>query len=278
MNNKGQIIITDLLLYIIVLTIILSLIIFTMVTINDNQVTRINNRELNNILEENFNTLIKTSGTPDNWEKLDSSNVKVVGLKSNNNHLISYDKLIKLKNNNHLLDKYLPEGVRYELSYYPKDEEENKVILAGNTLSYEKQVLSKSEVILFDYAYDIYSFNDDKNIENCYYNHDNNWTCKAFTISGHLLNEGKHYIITNSNTEYILSNTYSENISGTCKGIHNINNQLKQLIKKENETIYIHIKDVNNNTYLAYDKNNREEFLNTIIKPEIYIINMKIAI
>ena len=34
---------------------------------------------------------------------------------------------------------------------------------------------------------------------------------------------------------------------------------MNQLLENENETIYLHINTNKNNTYLAYDKNNKEE-------------------
>lgn len=278
MNNKGQIIITDLLLYIIVLTIILGLIIFSMTILNDSQVTRINNKQLNNLLDNSLETLTETSGLPSKWEYMDNDDIKTVGLKSDNNNFISYQKLMKLKNNKHLLDSYFPSGVAYELTLYPKNNENSRMLIAGNYLSNQKQVFSKSEIILIDYGYNITSFYKDNNINSCYYNHNKDWTCKPFTISKSLLNEGEYYIITNDNIEYILSNTYSENITQNGKGIININNNLKQLIKNENETIYLHITSHNNDTYLVYDKNNIEEYLNNVIKPEVYILNMKVAI
>ncbi|RAP52318.1 MAG: hypothetical protein BZ138_03325 [Methanosphaera sp. rholeuAM270] len=278
MNNKGQIIITELLLYIIVMTIILSLIIFTMVTLDDNQVTRINTKDLNALLDNSLDMLTKTSGTPSNWDKLGFNDIKSIGLKSDNNHFISYDKLIKLKNNNELLDNYFPDDVSYELTLYPKSNRNNLVKIAGNGISNKRQIQSKSRVVLLDYGFNITSFQNDEDNSFCPYNHDRNWTCKAFTVSTNSLNKGKYYIVTNSYTEYILSNTYSENISSSTNTILNINDKMNQLLENENETIYLHINTNKNNTYLAYDKNNKEEYLKEVIKPEIYILNMKIAI
>ena len=278
MNNKGQIIITDLLLYVIVLTIILGLIIFTMETLNDNQVTMINSNQLNDILENNLNMLVKTSGTPDNWEYLNNKDIKTIGLKSKKNNLISYDKLLKLKNNNQLLNNYFPTGVSYELTLCSKNTSNNNMLISGTSFSNKKQVLSKSETILIDYGYQIIQFDSADNNETCYYNHDTNWKCKAFTVNNTLLNEGEYYIITTSDTEYILSNTFNENITDTAKGIKKITNKIKQLTRNENETINMHTKNNNQNTYLVYDKNNRQEFLKQLTKPEIYELNLKIAI
>lgn len=275
MNNKGQISM-ELLLYLVVITIIMSLIIFTLETVDDNQVTRINNKELTNILDDTLETLIKDSGTPYNWEKLDNNQIRVIGLKSNYNNKISYEKLIKLKNNNQLFNNYFPDGISYELTLSPKYDPKKVMTIAGSSLSGKKQILSKSEVVLLDYGYNITQFTKHNKTEECYYNHDSNWTCISFTISKELLNEGTYYIITNLNIEYILSNTYSENITDISSQSANINNQLKQLIKDENETIQIHINNPNS-TYIVYDKNNKEQYLKNVIEPEIYILTLKIA-
>ncbi len=277
MNNKGQIIITDILLYIIILMIILSMIIYATVILNDNQVTRINNKQLNNLLEDTVSLLTKTSGTPNNWEKLNKNNIVNIGLKSNKNQLLSYDKLIKLKNNPNLLDKYFPSGVSYSLTLYPKSNPNNKELIAGtDNLNNKKQIQSKRTIVLFDYDFDIISFQKEDITDSCPIMHDRQWVCKVININELSLSKGKYYIISDSNVEYIISNTYSERISGQTQKLC-INNQLEQLLKNDNQTIYLHIKSKNNNTYLVYDVNNREKFLDSVSIPESYILDMKVA-
>jgi len=277
MNNKGQILITDILLYIIILMIILSMIIYATVILNDNQVTRINNKQLNNLLEDTVSLLTKTSGTPNNWEKLNKNNIVNIGLKSNKNQLLSYDKLIKLKNNPNLLDKYFPSGVSYSLTLYPKSNPNNKELIAGtDNLNNKKQIQSKRTIVLFDYDFDIISFQKEDITDSCPIMHDRQWVCKVININELSLSKGKYYIISDSNVEYIISNTYSERISGQTQKLC-INNQLEQLLKNDNQTIYLHIKSKNNNTYLVYDVNNREKFLDSVSIPESYILDMKVA-
>lgn len=277
MNNKGQIIITDMLLYLIILMVIFSLVIYATVTLNDNQVTRINNKQLNQLLEDSLSTLTKTSGTPKNWEELNINNVDNIGLKSTEGQLLSYDKLIKLKNNPKLLDKYFPNYLDYSLTLYPKNNVNEKELIAGkNNFNNKKQVQSRNTRVLFDYGFSTVSFNKENSREACPYRHDNQWICKAININESLLSSGKYYIISESNIEYILSNTYSENITGQTNKLY-INSQLEQLIKNTNQTIYLHIKADNNNTYLVYDTKDRENFLNEVINPKAYVLNMKIA-
>ena len=134
MNNKGQIIITDILLYLILLLVIFSLVIYATETLNDNQVTKINNKQANQFLKDSLSTLTKTSGTPSNWEYSSSNNIQTIGLKSNKGQLLSYDKLIKLKTNPNLLDGYFPDSLDYSLTLYPRDNVNSKELIAGKTL------------------------------------------------------------------------------------------------------------------------------------------------
>ena len=277
MNNKGQIIISDMLLYLIILLLIFSMLIYATVTLNDNQVTRINNKQLNQLLEDSLSALTKTSGTPKNWEKSNINNVDTVGLKSTESQLLSYDKLIKLKDNPNLLDKYFPNSLDYSLTLYPQNDSKDNVLIAGkNSFGNKKQVLSKNVLVLFDYGFDTLSFNKDSSGEACPYRHDSQWICKAININELLLSSGKYYIISELDIDYIISNTYSENTTGKTNKLC-INNQLEQLRKNTNQTIYLHIRTNNNNTYLVYDTNNRENFLEEVIKPKVYVLNMKLA-
>lgn len=278
MNNKGQIIITDMLLYLIILTVILGIIVYTTSTLNDNQVTRTNNKQIKNILEDTLSMLTKTSGTPANWQYLDTNDIKIIGLKSENSQLLNYNKLMKLKQNNQLLDELIPVNMDYSLTLYPKNNPNSKELIAGKEyLINKKQIQSKDTTVVLDYEYKTTSFTKDSNADTCSYNHDNQWSCKTITINETLLNHGKYYIVTDALTEYVLSNTYQDNITGQTKNKININQQLEQLKCNENQTIYIHIKTNTNNTCLVYDSNNREKYLDTVIRPEIYILNLKIA-
>ena len=202
MNNKGQIIITDILLYLIILLVIFSIVIYATVTLNDNQVTRINNKQLNNLLEDSISALTKTSGTPNNWEELNVNKVDTVGLKSPKNQLLSYDKLIKLKNNPYLLDKYFPTGIDYSLTMYSKSNPNNEVLIAGKSnFNNKKQIQSKSTVVLFDYAFDITSFKKENMTVYCPYNHSEQWICKTINVNDESLSSGKYYIISDSKKE-----------------------------------------------------------------------------
>ena len=52
MNSKGQIIITDLIFYLIIITLILSIVIYSFAMVNDNQVENIEIGNINQVLED----------------------------------------------------------------------------------------------------------------------------------------------------------------------------------------------------------------------------------
>ena len=98
MNSKGQLIITELILYIIIIVICISMILYIFNTINNNQVMTLDNRMTNQILEDTMDTLIMSEGTPSNWDNLSDKDIKTIGLRKNSlSYQISYNKLSKLK-------------------------------------------------------------------------------------------------------------------------------------------------------------------------------------
>lgn len=276
MNSKGQIMITDLLLYLLIITILLGMVVYLMATLNNNEVTNVNNHELNNMLSDATRVLTTTSGSPDYWEDLNNmANTKTVGLKSRHNSLISYDKLIKLKSNPHLLDTFFPEGVSYSLTFYPKNRTSSSQLIAGkSSLSNYNHIQSKEVPILIDYGYNVTLVNSSYK---CPLNHNKYWKCIAFTVNSSLLEDGEFYIVTDDNCRYIISNTYLDNITGQTNRIISINNKLDDLKVNDNQTYYLHLNTNNNASYLVYDANDREEFLDNVLRPEVYILNMKVA-
>ncbi len=275
MNDKGQIIITEILFYILLSVIILSVIIYATETINDYQVTGINNRQLNKLLEDNLLTLTKTSGKPENWEKINTNKIETIGLKQTKTDMLDYDKIMRLKDSPQLLENHFPDGVSYVLMLYPKNNPNKREVIAQRgTFNNRKQIRAKNRTVIIDYKLKSTFL---KNNESCPYEHDDKWSCITINVNENILSNTKYYLLSDSNIEYILSNTYSDNITGqtqkTC-----INSQIMQLIKNDNQTIHVHTKSDTNNTYLVRDANNRERFIESVIKPEIYVLKLIIAV
>ncbi|OED30774.1 hypothetical protein [Methanosphaera sp. WGK6] len=282
MNSKGQLIITDLIVYIIILTIIFSMLVYTINNINNNQVMTLNNYESNQLVETILDTLVKTEGTPANWDTITENNIKTIGLRENStSSMISYDKLIKLKNNNYLLTNMFPEGTCYSLIMYPKNNPTNITYIAGNhTLDNNKSIYSKEADIILDFGYNIFRISDNDVNNKCPYNHENkngSWSCKPLEINNAQLGNGIFYIVTRNNVRYILTNSYNQEVMDEVENTKNINNNLKTLLSNDNDTIYIHINTNKNNTYIIYDTKNRHNYLNYILDPEIYKLRLTIA-
>lgn len=276
MNNKGQMIITDMILYIIISIIILSAIIYAIETLNDGQVTSINNRQLKSVLEDNISLLTKTTGKPENWEKLNDNDVETIGLRSTRSGTLSYDKIIRLKNSPRLLEKCFFPEVDYSLTLYQKNNpDRRKTIGQKGDFNNKKQILSKSVPVILDYGYKITSITESN--ESCPYEHDKGWMCKTLSIDENTLGHGKYYLISDSNIEYILSNTLLENVTGQTRKAC-INSQMKRLTGNDNRTLCLHTKGGTNYTFLVYDTNDREEFLESVIRPEVHVLELKIAV
>lgn len=281
MNSEGQLIITDLMLYIVILIFVVGMVIYALNLIDDNDVVTLSNHEINQILQDTLDTLVKTEGFPATWDNISINDIKTVGLRKNSSVSgISYNKLIKLKNNDYLMDKFIPGGLDYSLNMYSKGNPENQLHIAGEySLSNKKNIYSKQVPIIIDYSYDIYAICKDNLTDYCSYNHNNsssNWICKPFPINKTSLNNGKYYILTNKNNKYTLSNTYNHQITDEMSVKKEINSQLTSLLESDNDTIYIHI-NTQNAAYLVHDSNNMEEYLDSVYNPEVYMLNLSIS-
>lgn len=281
MNSKGQLIITELILYIIIIVICISMILYIFNTINNNQVMTLDNRMTNQILEDTMDTLIMSEGTPSNWDNLSDKDIKTIGLRKNSlSYQISYNKLSKLKNNTDLIDDFFPKGLSYSLIVYPKNNPKNQEYIAGEySLENRNNIYSREVPIIIDYGYDIYTIKSHKYMNYCPYNHNNSssiWQCKPFSINRTSIYNGIFYIVSNNETNYILSNTYNQQVNNTVSNKKNINQEVETLLNSENDTIYIHI-NTNTTSYLVYDENNLEKYLDSIYDPEIYILKLSIS-
>lgn len=279
MNSRGQLIITDLMLYIVLLIVILAMIVYALNYINTNQVATISNYEVNQMLESTLDTLVKTEGTPENWDE--SKNIKTIGLKKNSTtSSISYNKLIKLKNNNYLLDDFISEGIDYSLDLILEDNQEKSLHIAGEySLSDKENIYSRQVPIILDYDYDIYTISSNNNTNYCPENHNNlrnTWSCKSISVNKSSLINGEFYIITNKNTKYEITNTYNEKITGNIENQTQINNQMDKLMKTDNDTLYIHI-NTQDTSYVVYDKNNQQNHLDSIYNPKVYLLKLSIS-
>ena len=98
-DTKAQLIIADLVVYIIVFMIIIAIITTLTIAFDRKESEIINNQEYDMIAQNTINALIKSTGTPTNWDKTPTSNIKMIGLRSNETtNMISYIQLITSRN------------------------------------------------------------------------------------------------------------------------------------------------------------------------------------
>ncbi len=274
MNNKGQLIITELMLYILLITVILGFLIYLDNTVNNKNIETLSNYEANKMLENSMDMLVNSEGTPTNWQELPTSDVKSVGLKKNSTtNLVSYDKLVKLEDNNNLLDNLLDDSISYSLVLKSEDNISSTTI-AGNTQS-NANTYSKSVPVVVDYDYETLFIDEENN--NCSMNHDKNeYSCCVIFVNNSLLSEGEYYIVaTSDSASYILENSYNEQINGYLKdGVASINSEINLLQKSDNESIELHLNCKDG--YLVYDKNNRVSHIKSVIDPEVYTLKLDI--
>lgn len=266
MNSKGQIIITDLLFYLIIVTVILSIVIYSFAMINDNQVENIQISNINQVLED-VTQILMSEGIPNNWN--DDNEIIQIGLAVNNSSSkISYQKLKRLKENTYLLDKYFPKGIKYSVYLEPVNKSREEIIIIKSDLG--KNVYQKTRTVIMDYGYEVLPVNNEINSSA---NHTENYNCIYININKTGLDEGKYYLLSENSINYSLSNTYNETITSSN---YELNNNINQLLHGNDDTICINTSN-KNETYLVYDKFNERDNLNSVLSPDIYVLHIEVS-
>lgn len=272
-DEKGQLIITDLILYVIILMVVLSFIIYLTDYINSSNVSKLSGDEINQLLDNTMDVLVHSPGDPYNWNYLSNSKIKTVGLQNPNSNLTSYDKLLKIKNDNSLIDNMLPENLDYSILLLSANGT-NQILLAGGVVN-SSNIYTKSETIIIDYGYTTTYINSMNN--DCSYQHDDICSCSVVNINKTQLDTSKYYIVTSNDAKYLIQNSYNETITGeTNDHTSCINEYLEELLHSEEDSFYIHVMDNGSDTFLVEDQNDRSEYLYSVIEPELYIISMSI--
>jgi len=166
--------------------------------------------------------LIKTPGSPENWEEIKYFNRVTPGLrdiKSNYaDNKLSMAKINYLKSNPNLMDKMIPEGLNCSLMIYPTDPSLPAIPVINRTPKDDSEVYIVNRTVSYEYSlYNIYSAIIMDNLENnfnktgyiCHYSSMTNthkqpdfnkpkpgWICKPFKISAEDFNSTDFYLIT----------------------------------------------------------------------------------
>lgn len=280
-TDNGQLLSLDLLLYLVALSMVVALSLYIYLSFDasssDMMFSSLSDERLDSLEE----ALFKTPGNPANWQMMDSSQVSAIGLcVDNDSYLVSYDKLIRLKNNPDLIYTIFSSQFKCNVILEPVDNPTNRINIV-NSYSYgtTDNVLVRHIPIIIDYGYDISPIESNNNDYNCPYNHlndDDNWSCKSFNVTRASLATNRYYIIS-KNADIILSNTYGQEERLHSTDHIDITDKLNALLLLEEDTIYIHVHSNNKDSYLVSDKNNRIQHLNSVIAPERYTAILEVS-
>lgn len=279
MNSRAQIILTDLLLYLIVLSFVLVFSLYLYSNLDINSSDELTMQSMQDYVDDLCDVLLKTGGNPNSWYLSNSDDIRTIGLACNSSYVISYDKLLRLREDNDLIYTVLPSFLKCNIVISSTSNSSNSFnIINSYTSETNKNIFTKEVPIIIDYGYNISNIYDNNSINSCPYNHlnsSNSWYCKSFNINKSQLNNSDVYLV-GKDFKIMLSNSYGDSINASSKSYININKYLDDLITGSEDTIYIHISCDNPNNYLVFDYNNRPEFLNTIYDNNYYKIIIQV--
>jgi len=166
--------------------------------------------------------LIKTSGSPENWEQKNSFTAVSPGLADTKNfsgtYKLSPEKLEALQKNPALMDRLIPEGFKCSVSIYPFDPSLPIVSVVNQTQDFNTDVYVANRTVVYSYnSYVIYSTikieqSADGNFSHyiCphslikldthefpdFKNNKPGWVCDLFKIAPENLNSTDFYLLT----------------------------------------------------------------------------------
>ncbi|MBU4536071.1 MAG: hypothetical protein KKF16_09715 [Euryarchaeota archaeon] len=272
-DDRGFIFSTDLLLALIVLTVILGLSAEVVDTVSYKMQDYGSRNSLERLAHEGADILIKSPGSPDNWEELNVGEIKYPGLSRVDydhsppeGHLLSYKKILKLKKDYGKIipGNFFPSYLDCSIVIYPVDNALDPLVIHDSSqLSLSKEVVVVNRSVLCDYRSQerlLYmninpdSVNPDPCfIEKCHQlNHgiedgEDYWICRNFRIERSRMKDHSYYLIntgTAPHTYWILDQSYhkSNHIRGFNNHPFNLDNDIKSLSTNlDYEVFYLHI-------------------------------------
>ncbi|WP_295722592.1 hypothetical protein [uncultured Methanobrevibacter sp.] len=275
-DNKAMIYSIDILITILILTVIIG-IIFNMISVSKDKIT--DNIDLNKqetLSREVLDNLIKTEGTPPNWDKINYQNSFTPGLNSNeenNMQILSFSKIRALSQNYDILinNNILNGELKSQLNIIPLNNNLESITMGDNPNIEASNVVIVNRSVKIDYLSEYSILNLSTNNTNNYIcpdSHDDNWICNSFGVY-YNLNQYDYYLLSSSNNfQYKLSNGINSTIlKSSSNGCVKLNSDIQSLNENKNSPIIVHIIKNNNpleakvvvidkntdRTYLKYD-------------------------
>ena len=224
-EDRGFIFSTDLLLALIVVSVILGLSAEIVDTISYKMQDYGSRNSLERLAHEGADILIKSPGSPDNWEELNEGEIKYPGLSSLDNdhsppkgHLLSYKKILKLKKDYEKIipGNFFPGYVDCSMIIYPLDKTLDPLVIYDSPhLSVSNEVVVVNRTVLCDYRSQgclLYlnispdSVNSESIfLEKCHQldhgmeDGEEYWICRNFRINSSRMKNHSYYLISTSN-------------------------------------------------------------------------------
>lgn len=254
---------------------------------------------------ETTDILLKTPGTPINWET--SNNLSVIpGLKNPNQNTLSWNKIEKLKENSYtLLPKIYKNKQNTKITITPKDTRISPIIINNKNTKNAKEIVTVNRTCICDFLneYKILEITwNQETLETLYplqentstvchydgiitkYNHNinqiaspqNRWVCKQFQVNLEDLTNNNYYILSEGSTSSFkwIIDTSAQAYNATTNlqnSATNINSKIRASITAGNTTtVWLHLygpKTSSTKVYVvAVPKNTNSKY----IKPEYF--------
>lgn len=272
-DNKAIIYSIDILITILILTVIIALI-FNMISLSKDKITDnidINKQEI--LTREVLDNLIKTEGTPQNWDKINYQNSFIPGLNINEKNkmsLLSFSKIKALyQNYDSLINVNILNGeLKSQLIIIPLNDNLESISMGDNPNIEGPNVVIVNRSVRIDYLSEYSILNLSTNNTNnyiCPESHDDNWICNSFNTY-YDLNQYDYYLLTSNNKfQYKLTNGINSTpLKSSSNRCVKLNNDIQSLNENKNSPIIIHILKNNNPLeakVVAVDKNTDKSYL-----------------
>jgi hypothetical protein len=173
------------------------------------------------ITDDACNILIKTSGSPENWDEMISFTGVSPGLAdkdSSGTNELCWNKIKSLQTNPELMDKLIPEGFKCSVTIYPFDPLLPTVTIVNQTENFNTEIYVANRTVIYSYSpCIIYSkLKIEQNLDgnfshyncphslikqnphNCpdFKNNQPGWFCEVFKVEQENLNSTDFYIMT----------------------------------------------------------------------------------
>jgi len=273
LDNQGQAFTLDVMLALVIITIIIGISADAIDIASYKSADYLARFSMERVSNDAADMLIKTPGSPDNWESSIITHLTTPGLALIDltgriiPNTLSLKKINALKNNYTLLidGKVLPHGVNSSLMIYPSNPSLSPIIIMNRSPENAVEVAVANRTVIFDFL-DIEAAVYNNSTTICHNHVGLNWTCQYFNITRSELDSRNFYVITvpanigNNSSSWIIDRP-ATNSTGTERNFSstpiNVNEKISNLLGNDTKgVLWFHVrtprnKDRNFNAYIV---------------------------